>query len=174
MNHIYYRMKSFKLILFTILIPLIAFTTVHKFYVSVTQIEYVKEKQSVQIITRIFIDDLEDLLRERYDKDITLNTSKEESSIDIHIEKYLKSKILIDINNAPVSLSFIGKEYEDDIVYCYMEISNIVSVTSFEITNQLLFDVFDEQQNIVRTNINSKKKSFMLTSNNEIGVLNFN
>ena len=167
-------MKSFKLLLFTILIPLVAFTSIHKFYVSVTLVEYVKEKQSVQIITRIFIDDLEDLLRKRYDENITLNTSKEEQSIDVYIGKYLKSKMQVNINGTPVSFTFIGKEYEDDIVYCYMEISDISSIDSFKITNQILFEVFNEQQNIVRTNINSKNKSFLLTSHNETGVLNFN
>jgi len=167
-------MKSFKLLLFTILIPLVAFTSIHKFYVSVTLVEYVKEKQSVQIITRIFIDDLEDLLRQRYDENITLNTSKEEQSIDVYIGKYLKSKMQVNINGTPVSFTFIGKEYEDDIVYCYMEISDVSSIDSFKITNQILFEVFNEQQNIVRTNINSKNKSFLLTSHNETGVLNFN
>jgi len=167
-------MKSFKLLLFTILIPLVAFTSAHKFYVSVTQVEYVKEKQSLQLITRIFIDDLEDLLRQRYDDKITLSPKNSEQTIDTYIVKYLKSKIEININNAPVSFTFIGKEYEDDIVYCYMEVSDVASISSFEITNKILFDVFDEQQNIVRTNINSKNKSFMLTSNNETGVLNFN
>jgi hypothetical protein len=142
--------------------------------VSVTQVEFVKEKQSVQITTRIFIDDLEALLQERYDGKIILNISKKEESIDTHIEKYLKSKLRININNAPVSFKFLGKEYEDDIVYCYMEINDIVEISSFNITNLILFDLFEDQQNIVKTNINSKKKSFMLTSYNKEGVLNFN
>lgn len=167
-------MKSFKLLLITALIPVFAFTSVHEFYVSVTQVEYVKEKQSVQIITRIFIDDLEDLLRQRYDEKITLKTTEVEKSIDAYISKYLKSKIQIIINDSPVSFTFIGKEYEDDIVYCYMEVSDIESISSFEITNQILFDAFEDQQNIVRAKINSKNKSFMLTAHNETGVLNFN
>ena len=36
-----------------------SFFGAHKFYVSVTQIEYVKEKESVEIVMRIFIEDLE-------------------------------------------------------------------------------------------------------------------
>ena len=35
----------------------------HKFYVSLTQVEYVKEKQSLQIISRVFLDDIEDALK---------------------------------------------------------------------------------------------------------------
>lgn len=167
-------MKSLKLVILILLTSLFSFTSEHEFYVSVTQVEFVKEKQSVQITTRIFIDDLEALLQERYDGKIILNISKKEESIDTHIEKYLKSKLRININNAPVSFKFLGKEYEDDIVYCYMEINDIVEISSFNITNLILFDLFEDQQNIVKTNINSKKKSFMLTSYNKEGVLNFN
>lgn len=167
-------MKRFRILLLGLLLSLFAFNTVHKFYVSVTKIEYIKEKESVQIITRIFVDDLEKLLRQRYDENITLEASKEEQKIDFYIEKYLKEKIQIKINNNPENFIFLGKEYEEDIVYCYLEINNIQAINSFEITNQILFDLFEEQQNIVRTKINSKNKSFILISENDKGVLNFN
>lgn len=167
-------MKAFKFVVLILLLPLLAYTTVHKFYVTVTQIEFIKEKQAVQIISRIFIDDFEALIRQRYDEDITLDASKEETQIDFYIEKYLKEKIQIKINDSIKTLVFIGKEYEDDIIYCYLEIENVTAIKSFEITNQILFDLFEEQQNIVRTKINSKNKSFILISQNDIGVLNFN
>jgi Domain of unknown function (DUF6702) len=167
-------MKPIKLLFFAVLIPLFAFASVHKFYVSVTQIEYIKEKQSIQVITRVFIDDFEELLRKRYDENVTLNVSKDESNIDAYIQKYLLTKIQIEINGNYKKFEFLGKEYEDDIMYCYLEVADIENIDSFKITNQLLFDLFEEQQNIVKTNINSKRKSFMLTLNNDSGVLNFN
>ena len=167
-------MKTFKFVLLILLLPLLAYSTAHKFYVSVTQVEYIKEKQTVQIISRIFIDDFEELIRQRYDEGITLDTSKEEIQIDFYIERYLQEKIKIKINDSIQTLVFIGKEYEDDIIYCYLEIKNISVIKSFEITNQILFDLYDEQQNIVTTNINSKNKSFILISQNDKGVLNFN
>lgn len=167
-------MKTIKILLVILVLPLFAYTTAHKFYVTVTQVNYIKEKQSVQIISRIFIDDFEELIRQRYDEDITLDASKEEMLIDFYIERYLQEKIQIKINDSIKKLVFIGKEYEDDIIYCYLEIENIKAIKSFEITNQILFDLFDEQQNIVRTNINSKNKSFILISQNDKGVLNFN
>jgi len=71
------------------------------------------------------------------------------------------------------TFAFLGKEYEDDIALCYMEISDIKSINSVEITNSVLFELFDEQQNIIRTKINSKKKSFILIPENDKGLLNF-
>lgn len=166
MKHIY------KLLLF-VAIPLVAFNTAHEYYVSITMIEYVEEKQSVQIISRIFIDDLERLIRERYDSEVTLATEDEPAKVDYYIEKYLEEKITFKINNNDVDAVFIGKEYESDIVYCYLEIENVSSIQSFEISNQVLFDLYSEQQNIVRTKINGKNKSFILIKENDKGLLNF-
>ena len=168
------HMKQVRILFLALTIPLFAFTTAHEFYVSVTQIDYIKDKQSVQITTRIFIDDLEDLLRQRYDENITLNASKDEHIIDTYIAKYLMSKIQIDINGDFKKIKYIGKEYEDDIVYCYLEISDVETIDSFKITNRLMFDIYEDQQNIIKTNINSKNKSLMLIPNMDTGVLNFN
>jgi len=52
-------MKVFKFCVILFIIPFFAFTAVHKYYISVTQINYVKEQESVQIISRLFIDDFE-------------------------------------------------------------------------------------------------------------------
>lgn len=166
-------MTHFKKLFLLLILSVLAFTTAHKYYVSVTQIEYVKEKKSVQIISRIFIDDFEKLLRERYDPNVTLSSENEPAKVDFYIEKYLAEKFQIKINGSKVTVNFIGKEYEADIVYCYLEIENVSSISSFEVTNQVLFDLYSEQQNIVRTNINDKNKSFILIKENDKGLLNF-
>ena len=95
------------------------------------------------------------------------------AKVDFYIEKYLDEKITIKINGKAVDAVFIGKEYESDIVYCYLEIENVESIQSFEISNQVLFDLYSEQQNIVRLKINDKNKSFILIKENDKGLLNF-
>lgn len=167
-------MKSIKLLIVLFVLPLFAFTAAHKYYISVTQINYIKESKSIQIISRIFIDDFENLLRERYDENITLVGEEELQTTDLYIERYLTEKLKIKINGKETSLSFIGKEYDVDIMKCYLEIEDIGSIESMEIKNKVLFDLFDDQQNIVKTKINSKQKSFILISQNDKAVLNFN
>ena len=167
-------MKFIKPFLFVLIIPLFAFTSLHKYYISVTQVDFIEEKQSVQITTRIFIDDFERLLRERYDESITLAGKVEPKTTDIYIDKYLKERIKVKINNETVSLHFLGKEYDQDIMRCYLEIEGISSIKSFEITNRVLFDLFKEQQNIVKTKINSKQKSFILIPEKDSALLKFN
>ncbi|MDO7171882.1 DUF6702 family protein [Mariniflexile sp. AS56] len=162
-----------KRLLILCVLPLLAFTAIHKYYISVTQIDYLQEKQSVQITSRIFIDDFEKLLRERYDDNITLAGKKELSSVDMYVERYLKEKIKIKINNKEVNLNFIGKEYDVDLVKCYLEIEGVKKIESFEISNQVLFDLFGEQQNIIKTKINSQQKSVILIPENNSTVLKF-
>ena len=167
-------MKHIKIIILSICFPvLLATTSIHKFYVSITKIEYVAEKQSVQIITRIFIDDFERVLRERYDETITLSEDDESEIIKAHIERYLKARINIKINDVDSKLVFLGKEYDDDIMICYLEIENVSNIKSLEISNTILFDLNSDQQNIIRTKINSKNKSFILIKENDKGLLNF-
>jgi hypothetical protein len=142
--------------------------------VSVTQVNYVKEQQSVQIISRIFIDDFENLLRKRFDDNITLAGNDEPQISNTYIETYLKEKIKVKINNENTNIKFIGKEYDGDIMRCYLEIESVKNINSFEISNEVLFDLFEDQQNIVKTKINSKQKSVILSSNNKYVVLKFN
>ncbi|WOD42358.1 DUF6702 family protein [Hwangdonia lutea] len=163
-------LKSF---LFFLIIPLFAFSAMHKYYVSVTQINYVEEKASVQIISRIFIDDFENVLRKRYNDNITLAGKNEPKTVDAYIARYLNEKIKIKINNKAAKINFIGKEYNGDIMQCYLEIEGVKAINAFEITNQLLFDLFQEQQNIVKTKINETHKSFLFILQKDHALLNF-
>ncbi|MEB3346753.1 DUF6702 family protein [Aquimarina gracilis] len=166
-------MKKIKLMfLFVLSITLCSFIT-HKFYVSVTQIEYNKERQSLQIISRVFIDDIEDLLQERYDQSIVLNVKEETSITEKYLEKYFDQKLKIKVNDKEVSFTFLGKEYEDDLMICYLEILEIDSLSSIEVSNDILMDYFEEQQNIVHVKKDNQRKSLILEKGKSNGLLNF-
>lgn len=146
----------------------------HKYYISVTQIDYIKEKKVIQITSRVFIDDMERLLRERYDENITLTENDDLIQVDTYLRQYFNDKVKIEVNNAPVSLNYLGKDYDADIMRCYLEIEGIERIETFKISNEVLFDLFEDQQNIIKTKINSKQKSFILYKQNSSGLLNFN
>lgn len=166
-------MKTFRILVLSIVFPVLLSVNTHKFYVSVTEVAYVKEKQSVQIISRIFIDDLENALRKRYDQQLTFTTKNESEEVQEYLTRYLNDKIAIKINGQIVSFKFIGREYDNDIVYCYIEINDIKEIKSFQISNKVLFDSFEDQQNIVKFKINNKNKSYILIHQNDKVELNF-
>ncbi|MCA0133033.1 DUF6702 family protein [Winogradskyella alexanderae] len=167
------RRLNFFLLLF--LVPfLISSGHKHEYYVSVTNIEYVQKEESVQIITQIFIDDFERMIRERFDERITLAIDNESILVDDYMTRYLTDKLEVTINNKSQKFNFLGKEYKEDIAYCYLEISDIKAISSIEVKNRVLFDIYPDQQNIVRLKINNKNKSYLLIPDNDNCVLNFN
>lgn len=174
MKAIVLKHNYLKLLLIAVILAFGSFTTYHKFYVSVTQVEYVKEKQSLQFISRIFIDDFENMLQKRFDPSIILNDGKDSEQIQFYIQKYLKEKITVVLNDEKAAITYIGNEYENDIMYCYFEIEDIPEIRSIALTNEVLFDLFSDQQNIMRLKINDTHKTFVLIPEEKTGLLNFN
>ncbi len=157
-----------------ILVPLFAFTLMHKFYVSVTNIQYSEEDNSLQITSRIFIDDLENVLEERYGVELQLATEKESKETNFYVEKYMRSKLVFKADGKERAFLFLGKKYDNDLIVCYLEIEDIdlPKLKTIEVENDILTDMFEEQQNIVHFRVNGKKKSFVLVKGNNKGMLN--
>ncbi len=166
-------MKFLKKSLVLLLLPLFAFTVVHKFYVSVTNVSYSEKDKAIQITSRIFIDDITEVMKERYEFEAQLATESESKMADSYIEKYLKTKFLVYTNGEQMQYNFLGKKYDNDVMICYLEIPGIEieKVKSIKVQNELLTDLFDEQQNVVHFKINGKKKSFVLIKENNKGML---
>ncbi len=166
-------MKFFRIFLLLLVFPIISAAPLHKFYVSITKIEYVKEKKSLQIITKIFIDDIEDALQQRYNPSISLDTKKETEAANEDLKKYILQKINIKVNGKPVSLNYIGKEYDTDMVVAYLEVTDVKELNTITIENKILLDVFSEQQNIIHLKTPTSRKSLILDKDEPKGELNF-
>ncbi len=152
---------------------LTAFGVWHKFYVSVTQIDYNEPKKRIEISTRIFTDDLEKVLNEVYAEKLNLATKLETPQAKEKVVSYIKSHLKIDVNNKEKELIYLGSEYEDNLIICYFKIDYSKKIGTFEVFNDILTDKFSEQQNIVHTNIHTNKKSVLLTRNNKSEKLNY-
>jgi len=169
-----FKIQLMRSSLLLIVLPLFAFSIMHKFYVSVTNIQYSEEDNSLQITSRIFIDDLENVLEERYDVQLNLATEKESEEANFYIEKYMRSKLVLSADGKDRAFVFLGKKYDNDLIICYLEIEEIdlPDLKIIEIENDILTDMFEEQQNIVHFRINGKKKSFVLVKENNKAMLN--
>lgn len=165
--------NKYKISILLTLFALVSSFTIHKFYVSVTQIDFVPSKKRIEITSRIFIDDFEKCLKKKYGKDFYLATKKEIIESNTYIQDYLEEKLKFTINSKPCKVIFITKEVEDDVLICYLKVIFTEKITTFEIYNSLLTEMFSEQKNIVHTNINSNKKSVLLTYSESSTLLEF-
>ncbi|MBA4746094.1 MAG: hypothetical protein H2058_12635 [Muricauda sp.] len=166
--------KARMMVLPLVMLLFLSFSSAHKFYVSVTNIAYSEEDSAFQITSRIFIDDLDKLLKERYGIEAKLATPKESKIADEYIEKYFRSKFIVEFDGEPVPYNFLGKRYDTDVVICYLEITNVdlSNVKTMSVQNELLTDLFDEQKNVVHVKWKNNKKSFVLIREKNKGMLN--
>lgn len=146
--------------------------TIHKFYVSIYQVNYAQEKKMLQITSRIFVDDLNNVLYKKYGVKTFLG-EKNESQNDINLmKKYLMSNFTIKVNGQQKAINYVNKEMEGNVLICYYTVKEIPKIKSLEIQNTALFDLNEEQQNIIQTNIYNKKQNLLLTPENVKGLLN--
>lgn len=135
---------------------------IHEFYLSVTDINYVKKEKSLQIISRVFTDDFEDVLNKRYQKDFKLIPRLEVEEIDTYVEKYLRDKFILETNEGQLKFNYLGRKYEDDMVYLFMEVEELEGFKFLSIENSILTDLFEEQKNMIHFKSAGFKKSFIL------------
>jgi len=165
-------MKFKKYVALILIIPLLAFS-LHKYYISLCEIEYVSEQQSVQITLGMFIDDIEFTLNKDHNTELNIATNEETSNIDTYFKNYLNQHFKININEQDKSYNYIGKEYDDDIVRFYLEITNIKQLNSIQVSNTSLLRYFEDQQNIIKIYANNINKTFYLNKKNDKGLLKF-
>lgn len=141
----------------------------HEFHVSKCQIEYADSESSLQISMHIFIDDLEEALRQRGKDQLFLCTEKESEQAEQYLEEYLSDRFSILVNKQKRELEFVGKEISDDLaaVWCYLEIRDVNELKSLKISHKLLLEVFDDQKNVVSVKGPSNKKGFFLFQNGD-------
>lgn len=118
------------------------------------------------------MDDMENALKQNYDMSLSIDAS-DTSVLDAYINKYITEKINIEINGEKTDFNFIGKETDLDIMKVYLEIENVENIRSFQITNKVLFELFEEQQNMVKLKMNNLHKSYLLNRQKQHAVLNF-
>lgn len=144
---------------------------VHKFYVSIYQINYAPEKKMLQITSRIFNDDLNAVLYKHYNKKTFIGESNETPEDVVLMKKYILEHFSIKVNGQQKAINYLSKELEGNVVICYYNIKEISKIKTLEIQNTALFDLNSEQQNIIQTTFNGKKQSLLLTNDNIRGML---
>jgi len=162
-----------RLLLIVLFFTLSSFSNLHKYYVSLTQIDYINDSKSIQITMNIFLDDFEQTLNSVFNKEFRLDSKEELKDSNDYIQKYLQDHFELKVNDKVIKIHYLGKEYESDIVYLYIEVENVKGITTIEVKNSMLIDYFPKQQNLIKLKINNKFDSLLLTKSNDKGLLKF-
>jgi len=118
----------------------------------------------LQIMHKIFYDDLEEHI-EREEKNagrevnLQLGSEKEHPKADDYIRKYVQRHFTLIANGKTYSGTYLGKEYETDALWIYLEVEKVKRPQQLDIGNTFLIPFHEDQHNFVHFNIAGQKKS---------------
>ena len=146
----------------------------HPLHVSVTEIEYNEKNKSLQIISRIFIDDLETSIRTKLkDENIDLLEPKNGRTTDQLVSAYLSEHLKIRLGGKPAKINYLAHEIEDVAIICYLEIEGVKKFKQIEITNHVIQETHEDQSNLVHVTYKGPVKSLRLIRDKPTDVLIF-
>ncbi len=134
----------------------------HPFYVSVTEINYNAKDKALEISCKIFVDDMEEVLKKNYQKPVDLSNVKLHAQNDKWVSDYIQNRLAFIVDGKPVKLSYVGFEKDKESVYCYFEVPNVLTMKKIDLTNSLLHDLNEQQINIMHLIVNGNRKSYKL------------
>ena len=137
--------------------------TIHPYYVSTMEIDYRPNRSALQITIRVFTDDWQLMINTVYDQDLRLDPDSDAAQTLIHSSDYLQKEIELKLNDTEVQPVFLGREYQNDQIVFYLEVKDVLELKTLTVSNSILFEVLEGQQNIVRIKTPTKRKSYLQT-----------
>ncbi len=135
------------------------FSLNHPFYVSVTEINHNEKDKTLEISCKMFLDDTEKTLKKLYNAPVELTAPKDPKKAQEMMSSYVKKHLQLKINGKPVELEFVGFEVEGASIWSYFQVSKVSSVQKIDVTDNILYEVYDSQISIIHAQVKGNKKS---------------
>src|SRR4051812_46907548 len=97
----------------------------HPVFVSVTEIEHDSSTRTLTVSCKVFTDDLERALRQKYSIKIDLADAKLKTAMNPLVDGYIKKHLLISADAKAVNLQFLGFLQQEEAVISIYEVKNI-------------------------------------------------
>ena len=134
----------------------------HPFHVSVVEINHNPADSVMEISCKIFTDDFERILVKNYKSKVDLINPPDRKATDKLVYDYIKTHLLVKADDKSQTLSYLGFERDNDAIYVYVEITKIPAVKKVEVSTTLMYDLFDDQTNLVHVMVGGNRKTTKL------------
>lgn len=157
------------------LMPLLAVCFyLHPIHVSVTEIDYDEKDQALEIMMRVFIDDLELSLRNKLSQpELDILNPRKGQGVDILVSKYLEDHFRISLDGITQKAAYLGHERESEAFVFYVEVKNVKKWKTISIFNDIIMATHNDQSNLVHVYVKDQVKSLRLTRNTPSDKLTF-
>lgn len=152
------KKQLFLIYLLSIIIYNLSFAP-HPYHVGSIEFNYNSKSKTFEITGRFFMDDLENALNKKYGKSVHFLDSKYKSEINKELENYASEYLKLKSDNQFVKVSYVGYEEDHESVNIYLESEVVKLPKKVETAVSFLYNLFDDQMNIIHIVINGERKS---------------
>lgn len=146
----------------------------HPIHVSVTEIEFDEKDKALEIMMRVFIDDMELTMREKLNQpELDILEPKNGQTIDQMVSTYLKDHFKITLDNKPQKTNYLGHERDGEAFVFYIEVSNVKKWKTIQVFNDIITETHEDQSNLVHVTARGNVRSLRLTRNTPSDKLTF-
>jgi len=145
----------------------------HPLHVSTTEINFNSKEKSLEISCRIFFYYFETILAKQFKTKVDLAKPEMQKDMDELVKKYLAAHLQYTLNGKNVVATYIGFEQDHEATNVYLEINNVANLQSLKLNNTVLYDLFDDQMNILHVEKQGTRKSARTNYPNKELSVNF-
>ncbi|HCA08231.1 DUF6702 family protein [Chryseobacterium sp.] len=135
----------------------------HPYHVGSVEINYNAKSKSFEITGRFFLDDLENGLGKKYGSSFHFNDEKYKAKLNEALEKYCVEYFKLKADGKFLKINYVGYEEDSESVNVFLESETVTSPKKLEAAVSFLYNLFDDQINIVHMIVNGDRKSEKLT-----------
>lgn len=132
---------------------------IHPYHVGSVELNYNSKSETFQISAKFFLDDLENALKEKYDRTVHFNDAKYAQEINQLLQKYCDEYLKLKADNKFLKINYLGYEEDSEAVNIYLESEKTQNPKKVETAVSFLYNLFDDQMNIVHIIVDGKRES---------------
>ncbi|KXH85785.1 DUF6702 family protein [Chryseobacterium kwangjuense] len=158
--------KIFFACFFAVVFILQSFTgteNVHPYHVGSVEINYNSKSRTFEVTGRFFLDDLENGLGKKYGTSFHFNDEKYKAKLNDGLEKYCAEYFKLKADGRFLKVNYVGYEEDSESVNIFLESETVAAPKKLEAAVSFLYNLFDDQINIVHMILNGQRKSEKLT-----------
>lgn len=131
----------------------------HPYHVGSVEINYNSKSKTFEVTGRFFLDDLENGLSEKYGKPFHFNDGKYKTQLNAALKNYCEEYLKLKTNNQFLKVNYVGYEEDSESVNVFLESETVNNPKKVEAAVSFLYNLFDDQINIVHIIVDGNRKS---------------
>lgn len=135
---------------------------VHPYHVGSVEINYNAKSKTFEITARLYLDDLENALNTKYQKTLHFGEEKSNAGLNEALKDYFGEYFKLKNNNKALKVNYLGYEEDKEAVNIYLESDTTEKPIKVETAVSLLYNLFDDQMNMIHMVVNGERKSSKL------------